>query len=244
MVSPATRCTRRCWLVAGDALPRRVLRRSSTGRSWSLAQIIVYTGAIMMLFLFVLMLVGGTPRTPSSRCCAASGVGRGRCSASASPLVGTAVVPRDRRRTRSGWPRPTPTATSGHRAAAVRQVRVRLRGDLGAADHRGDGRDDAGPRRAATQKLTQRDHAEERIRKYAGGDHPGPRPAPGVWRRHNVGRHAGAAAGRVDRTDLGFACAPGTCTVFPKPRSVGRVDEVRQPEAATTTTTPTKGEKA
>ncbi len=36
-------------------------------------QIIVYTGAILMLFLFVLMLVASTPPTPWSRRSAASG---------------------------------------------------------------------------------------------------------------------------------------------------------------------------
>ena len=47
-------------------------------------QIIVYTGAIMMLFLFVLMLVGvGTPPTRWSRRCGGQRVGRRRWPASA-----------------------------------------------------------------------------------------------------------------------------------------------------------------
>jgi NADH-quinone oxidoreductase subunit J len=42
-------------------------------------------------------------------------------------------------------------------------------------------------RERLTKKLTQRDHAEERIRKYAElGVHPGPLPTPGVLARHNA----------------------------------------------------------
>jgi len=42
-------------------------------------------------------------------------------------------------------------------------------------------------RERLTKKRTQRDHAEERIRKYAeAGVHPGPLPTPGVLARHNA----------------------------------------------------------
>jgi NADH-quinone oxidoreductase subunit J len=42
-------------------------------------------------------------------------------------------------------------------------------------------------RERLTKKMTQRDHSEERIRKYAeSGIHPGPLPTPGVLARHNA----------------------------------------------------------
>jgi NADH-quinone oxidoreductase subunit J len=42
-------------------------------------------------------------------------------------------------------------------------------------------------RERLTKKLTQRDHAEQRLRKYAElGVHPGPLPTPGVLARHNA----------------------------------------------------------
>ena len=39
----------------------------------AVVQVVVYTGAVLMLFLFVLMLIGVDSWTPSSRRCAASG---------------------------------------------------------------------------------------------------------------------------------------------------------------------------
>ena len=44
----------------GDALPGGLLRHRRARPSSAVVQIIVYTGAVMMLFLFVLMLVGVT----------------------------------------------------------------------------------------------------------------------------------------------------------------------------------------
>ena len=46
------------WLVVDDALPGRSSTWSNPAPFLGAVQIIVYTGAIMMLFLFVLMLVG------------------------------------------------------------------------------------------------------------------------------------------------------------------------------------------
>ena len=55
--SPATRCTRRCgWSLTMLCLG--VFYVLQAGPFIGMVQIIVYTGAIMMLFLFVLMLVG------------------------------------------------------------------------------------------------------------------------------------------------------------------------------------------
>ena len=113
-------------------------------------QIIVYTGAILMLFLFVLMLVGvdasdslvetirgpagaGRPRRPGLGVLLVVGIGQ--------------IAPR---RPRSASTRPTPTATSRRSPNLLfSQVRLRLRGHQRAADHRGRRRDGARPPRAA-----------------------------------------------------------------------------------------------
>ncbi len=112
-------------------------------------QIIVYTGAILMLFLFVLMLVGvdssdsvvETIRGPA----ALRRPGRAalRCHPRDRPGPGVGRRGRRTRRGQRGRQRP------GDRPGPVHPLRLRLRGHLGAADHRRAGRDGAGPPGAA-----------------------------------------------------------------------------------------------
>ena len=77
-----------------------------------MVQIIVYTGAIMMLFLFVLMLVGRDSsdsliETLRGQRVAAILLGLGFAG-----LVGTALTGAARRPTRRAWPRRTPQAAT------------------------------------------------------------------------------------------------------------------------------------
>ena len=154
-------------------------------------QIIVYTGAILMLFLFVLMLVGVdaadsmVETIKGQRPLAvlaglglrlAAGLRRRQRASSADPIGLDCANRRARRQ------------HPGHRRAGLQPLRVRLRGHLGAADHR---------RRRARwcwptgsgwcKQKTQADLATERMRRYAEtGQHPGPLPTPGVFARHNA----------------------------------------------------------
>ena len=107
MVLLATPCTRRCcwcYMMLAWACSTCIEQAPFLG----FVQIIVYTGAIMILFLFVLMLVGRDAPTPWSRCCAGSGWSP-RCSASVSP-AGRGQRPAAGAATRCrrpGWTRPT-----------------------------------------------------------------------------------------------------------------------------------------
>ena len=152
-------------------------------------QIIVYTGAILMLFLFVLMLVGVDASDSvvetirGQRVLAIVGRPAARRSCSSSALgqitLGTA------RRARRGQRR---RQRPGARQHPVLPLRLRLRGHQRAADHRRGRRDGARPPRAA--------HARSRRRPTwppsgcattpTSGTHPGPLPPPGVFARHNA----------------------------------------------------------
>jgi NADH-quinone oxidoreductase subunit J len=84
-------------------------------------------------------------------------------------------------------------------------------------------------RERLTKKLTQRDHAEERIRKYAElGVHPGPLPTPGVLARHNaVDTPALLPDGSIAPTSVSRVLqARGT--VFPETEEREDVDLVRE----------------
>ncbi len=82
---------------------------------------------------------------------------------------------------------------------AVHQVRLRVRADLGAADHGRGGCDGAGAHRAPQGGPEDQAAGAMRAR-FAPGNYPGPKPGPGVYRHHHLGGHAGSAAGRpVDR---------------------------------------------
>ena len=152
-------------------------------------QIIVYTGAILMLFLFVLMLVGvdasdslvetirGQRLLADRRaaCCFGSvlviGAQPGRPSA---PSVGLDDGQRRRQRRRASPTSCSPSTSSPSRSPA------RCSSPL-------PRRDGAGAPRAAHAEADQADLAAQRMRDYAeSGKHPGPLPAPGVFARHNA----------------------------------------------------------
>jgi NADH-quinone oxidoreductase subunit J len=150
-------------------------------------QIIVYTGAILMLFLFVLMLVGvdasdSLVETLKGQRLLAVVVGLGLGLLLALGAAQAAVVPA--------------VGLTGANAAGNVQALAALlfnkyvfafevtsalliTAALGAMvlSHR----------ERLTPKPTQRDLAEQRFRDYAAsGKHPGPLPAPGVYARHNA----------------------------------------------------------
>ena len=112
-------------------------------------QIIVYTGAVLMLFLFVLMLVGvdssdSLVETIRGQRVAAVFVGVVFAVLVVAGITQTTYRSRRRpRRGQHGRQRPR------RRAAAVQQLRLRLRGDERPADHGGARRDGARPPRAA-----------------------------------------------------------------------------------------------
>jgi NADH-quinone oxidoreductase subunit J len=84
-------------------------------------------------------------------------------------------------------------------------------------------------RERLTKKRTQRDHAEERIRKYAEqGIHPGPLPTPGVLARHNaVDTPALLPDGSIAPTSVSRVLqARGT--VFPEAEERTDVETVRE----------------
>ena len=92
------------------------------------------------------------------------------------------------------------TATSGPRHADLHHVRVPVRGDQRAADHRGARRDGAGaPGARLSPKPTQR---ELSVRRVASG-RPAPLPGPGIYARHNAVDMPGAAARRHRRRHVG-----------------------------------------
>jgi NADH-quinone oxidoreductase subunit J len=150
-------------------------------------QIIVYTGAILMLFLFVLMLVGVdasdslVETLKGQRLLAVvAGVGLGLLLAlgATQAVVGTAV----------GLSGANAAGNVEALAAMLFNTYVfafevtsalLITAALGAMvlSHR----------ERLTPKLTQRDLAEQRMREYShAGRHLGPLPAPGVYARHNA----------------------------------------------------------
>ena len=153
-------------------------------------QIIVYTGAILMLFLFVVMLVG----VDASDSLVETIRGQRLAGASSSGLLfGVTLVARRRPGRRVGAVAGLDEANAdgnvtGARPAALHQLRLRLRGHQRAAHHRGDGRDGAGAPGAAGARSRRRPTWPlQRMRDYADhGKHPGPLPTPGVFARHNA----------------------------------------------------------
>jgi NADH-quinone oxidoreductase subunit J len=84
-------------------------------------------------------------------------------------------------------------------------------------------------RERLTKKMTQRDHAEERIRKYAeSGIHPGPLPTPGVLARHNaVDTPALLPDGSIAPTSVSRVLqARGT--VFPEAEERAEIERIRR----------------
>jgi NADH-quinone oxidoreductase subunit J len=209
-------------------------------------QIIVYTGAILMLFLFVLMLVGVDASDSLVETIRGQRLLAGIAFIAFGVLLIAAVG----------------NATFGH--------------PTGLADAQPDGNPKAiaallfgkyvwafevtsallitaamgammlAHRERLTKKRTQRDHAEERIRKYAEqGIHPGPLPTPGVLARHNaVDTPALLPDGSIAPTSVSRVLqARGT--VFPETEERADIQQVREldqgelypPEAESTDTT-------
>ena len=157
-------------------------------------QIIVYTGAIMILFLFVLMLVGrdssdSLVETLRGQRVAAivlgigfagllvAGIGHATAAPAATGLDGAHNARRQR---------------PGHRRAAVHPLRLRLRGHQRAAHHRGGRRDGAGAPRARAGPATQRELSRARFRDRP----PAAAARAGRLRPRQLGGRPGAAARR------------------------------------------------
>ena len=186
--------------LAGTMLSLGVLYMVQGAPFLGFVQIIVYTGAVMMLFLFVLMLVGRDSSDSvvevlrgqrlaalvfgsGSRCCWSAAVGGALFSA---PPVGLATARRVQRQRH----RP--------RRADLHRVPVRLRAHLGAADHRGAGGDGAGLRAdQGPQQARPAGHRGGAAARRARPDLPAARPRR--LRHRQLGGRAGAAAGRLDR---------------------------------------------
>ena len=149
-------------------------------------QIIVYTGAVMMLFLFVLMLVGVDSSDSLVETITGQRVGDRRARLG---LAGMLIVGH-RRRSRFGDPvgprrdQRRDRQRPGHRAADLRPLRLRLRGHQRAAHHRR-----ARARwcsRTASGSAAARPSASWRERRFREGEHLAGLPAPGVYARHNA----------------------------------------------------------
>ena len=127
-------------------------------------QIIVYTGAIMILFLFVLMLVGrdssdSVVETLRGQRVAATVLGVGFAALVGAGIAGaTQDIPVIGLDGRAGGRGQHP----GDRRAAVHQVPARLRGDQRSADHRRGRRDGAGAHRAGARQPAQPEGAVPR----------------------------------------------------------------------------------
>jgi NADH-quinone oxidoreductase subunit J len=192
-------------------------------------QIIVYTGAILMLFLFVLMLVGvdasdSLVETIRGQRLLAGlaflGIGILLVFATGNAVygdpVGLGAAQPD------GNPKGIAQLLFGKYVFVFEVTSALLiTAAMGAMM--------LAHRERLTKKLTQRDHAEERIRKYAeAGVHPGPLPTPGVLARHNaVDTPALLPDGSIAPTSVSRVLqARGT--VFPEAEERADVDLVRE----------------
>ena len=191
-------------------------------------QIIVYTGAIMILFLFVLMLVGrdssdSVVETLRGQRVAAIVLGVGFAG-----LVGAGIARATQDLVATGLDdaQARQRQHPGDRRAAVHPLPAGLRGDQRAADHRGRRRDGARPHRARARQQAD-----------AEGDVAGPvphRPAadparPRRLRPGQLGRRPGAAARRP----------PGRGQLRHRHRSRRRSTRCRVPPAAPSSAAPT-----
>ena len=141
-------------------------------------QIIVYTGAIMMLFLFVLMLVGRDASDSLIETLRGQRVAAILLGVGFAVLVATGLA-----RSLGDIPAVGLAAANangnvpGPRRPALHPVRVRVRGHLGAADHGRGRRDGAGPRGARQGGHGRPGHPDDRA--LPAGQLPGRRsPAP------------------------------------------------------------------
>jgi NADH-quinone oxidoreductase subunit J len=192
-------------------------------------QIIVYTGAILMLFLFVLMLVGVDASDSLVETIRGQRLLAGLAFLGFAILlvaaVGNAVY---------GNPTGLADAQPDGNPQGIAQLlfgkyvfafevtsALLITAALGAMM--------LAHRERLTKKRTQRDHAEDRIRKYAeSGVHPGPLPTPGVLARHNaVDTPALLPDGSIAPTSVSRVLqARGT--VYPEAQERSDVDEVRK----------------
>jgi len=192
-------------------------------------QIIVYTGAILMLFLFVLMLVGvdasdSLVETIRGQRLLAGlafvGIGILLIAAIGNVVYGNPVGLADAQP--DGNPKGIAQLLFGKYVFAFEVTSALLiTAALGAMM--------LAHRERLTKKRTQRDHAEERIRKYAeSGVHPGPLPTPGVLARHNaVDTPALLPDGSIAPTSVSRVLqARGT--VYPEAEERAEVEEVRK----------------
>jgi NADH-quinone oxidoreductase subunit J len=192
-------------------------------------QIIVYTGAILMLFLFVLMLVGVDASDSLVETIRGQRLLAGVAFLGFAVLliaavgnamygnpVGLANAQPD------GNPKGIAQLLFGKYVFAFEVTSALLiTAALGAMM--------LAHRERLTKKRTQRDHAEERIRKYAEqGIHPGPLPTPGVLARHNaVDTPALLPDGSIAPTSVSRVLqARGT--VFPETEERDEIETVRK----------------
>ncbi|MEU8225566.1 NADH-quinone oxidoreductase subunit J [Kribbella sp. NPDC048915] len=209
-------------------------------------QIIVYTGAILMLFLFVLMLVGVDASDSLVETIRGQRLLAGVAFLGFGILllfaVGNAIY---------GNPTGLAAAQPDGNPHGIAQLlfgkyvfafevtsALLITAAMGAMM--------LAHRERLSKKRTQRDHAEERIRKYAEqGIHPGPLPTPGVLARHNaVDTPALLPDGSIAPTSVSRVLqARGT--VFSEEAERADIEEVREldqgelypPEAESTDTT-------
>ncbi|MEV0286625.1 NADH-quinone oxidoreductase subunit J [Kribbella sp. NPDC050820] len=192
-------------------------------------QIIVYTGAILMLFLFVLMLVGvdasdSLVETIRGQRLLAGlafiGFGALLVAAVGNAIYGNPTGLADAQP--DGNPKGIAQLLFGKYVFAFEVTSALLiTAALGAMM--------LAHRERLTKKRTQRDHAEDRIRKYAeSGVHPGPLPTPGVLARHNaVDTPALLPDGSIAPTSVSRVLqARGT--VFPESEERDEVQKVRE----------------
>jgi NADH-quinone oxidoreductase subunit J len=192
-------------------------------------QIIVYTGAILMLFLFVLMLVGVDASDSLVETIRGQRGLAGLAFLGFGILVvftvGNAIY---------GDPVGLAQAQPDGNPQAIAQLlfskyvfafevtsALLITAAMGAMM--------LAHRERLTRKKTQRDLSEERIRKYAdSGVHPGPLPTPGVLARHNaVDTPALLPDGSIAPTSVSRVLqARGT--VFPETEERDEVDQVRR----------------
>jgi len=192
-------------------------------------QIIVYTGAILMLFLFVLMLVGVDASDSLVETIRGQRLLAGLAFLGFAVLllvavgnaiygnpVGLAGAQPD------GNPKGIAQLLFGKYVFAFEVTSALLiTAAMGAMM--------LAHRERLTKKKTQREFAEERIRKYAdSGVHPGPLPTPGVLARHNaVDTPALLPDGSIAPTSVSRVLqARGT--VFPEADEQADIDEVRE----------------
>ena len=150
-------------------------------------QIIVYTGAILMLFLFVMMLIG----VDASDSVVETIRGQRVMAVVLGLLFGVVLVVGISQVT-LGTVVGLDEANAGGNVHGDRQhpvlpLRLRLRGHQRPAHHRRARRDGARPPRAPRPQGAQAEPAAQRMRDYAEhGKHLGPLPSPGVYARHNA----------------------------------------------------------